>query len=110
MATAKKTAAPLPRRTTSPTDVAKPEPQDADAAEIIEGQGPVKIVLTGSDAAKAELEMEVEMVTVIVPKAYTLTLDDGRVLLVPAGIQEMSVDNAAHWFSKAQGVTVYTRG
>lgn len=48
-------------------------------------------------------------VTVSVPHAYTLTLDNGGVAHYKPGMQEMPVEHAEHWFSKAQGVTVYVK-
>jgi hypothetical protein len=45
--------------------------------------------------------------TVIVPKSFKLTLDDGAVVHYDEGIGEMPKSHAAHWFSKAQGVKVY---
>lgn len=49
-----------------------------------------------------------EMVTVIVPQTFTLTRAHGDEQTFEAGVQEMSVDDAAHWWSRAQGVKVYT--
>jgi hypothetical protein len=46
-------------------------------------------------------------VTVVVPKAYVLRLDDNSELRIPAGVQEMNPAHAAHWYSKANGVSVY---
>lgn len=43
-------------------------------------------------------------VTVFVPKAFIFTRDDGEVLAVAAGIQEMPRSMAAHWFCVANGV------
>jgi hypothetical protein len=46
-------------------------------------------------------------VTVVVPKAYVLRLDDNSELRIPAGVQEMNPAHAAHWYSEANGVSVY---
>lgn len=49
----------------------------------------------------------VEMVTVTVPKAYSLNLDLFRKIEIKAGVQEMERAWAEHWWSKANGVTIY---
>lgn len=72
-----------------------------DSGDIVENTAPDKISLTSDGGADEEL------VTVVVPKAYTLNRDDGAVRRFEAGTQEMSVLDAAHWFSRAQGVKVY---
>ena len=51
---------------------------------------------------------EGEKVTVVVPKSFVLTLDDHTPVQYHAGVQEMSVDHASHWFARAQGVKVYS--
>lgn len=51
-----------------------------------------------------------EMVTVTVARAYTLTLDTGGVVQYSAGVQEMQIDHAEHWWSRTHGgVTIYTK-
>ena len=54
------------------------------------------------------VEQEEEMVTAIVPKTFTLTLDNGQKAEYAQGTCEMPLSHAAHWFSRAQGVKVYT--
>lgn len=76
----------------------------ADSAEVVE-------TTSGSDVALTmPPEPGDEKVTVIVPKDYTLTLDDGSPIKVHAGVQEMHKSYVDHWFSKAMGVTVYAAG
>ena len=48
-----------------------------------------------------------KMVTVIVPKAYTLIRDNHQTVNFPIGTQEMSEDDLNHWWSQAHGVTQY---
>lgn len=45
--------------------------------------------------------------TVTVPRDYRLTGDDHVVHPYKAGVQEMLVEHADHWYSKANGVTKY---
>jgi hypothetical protein len=52
-------------------------------------------------------EVPDELITVTVPKAYTLNADDGKVHQIPVGVQEMLRSHAEHWFSKAHGVEEY---
>lgn len=49
----------------------------------------------------------VEMVTVTVPKAFKLRIDNFRELNIKAGVQEMEAELANHWYSKANGVEIY---
>lgn len=45
---------------------------------------------------------------VIIPKTYTLTLDNGGTVSYSAGTQTMPMEHAMHWWSKASGVTIFT--
>jgi len=56
----------------------------------------------GPMAAAADGE---ELVTVSVPRAFTVTLADKREVAVPAGMQELPKSIAEHWYSAANGVT-----
>lgn len=94
--TARRTIAPKPGATTD----ALPTTSIDDSADIVEQTGGEKITLVQAPAVQ-------ERVTVVVPKPYTLTLDDGNVRHFQAGTQEMGVDDAAHWFSRSMGVKVY---
>ena len=49
----------------------------------------------------------VDTVTVTVPKAFKLRVDNFRELEIKAGIQEMERQHADHWYSVANGVQVY---
>ena len=49
-------------------------------------------------------------VTAVVPRAFVLTLKLGIEVAVPAGLQEMPQSIAENWYSKANGVTVYSPG
>jgi hypothetical protein len=78
-----------------------------DAAQVIEEADEVKISLDQSLAA-ATPQVE-ELVTVIVPKPFKLTLDDHSEKNYPQGIYEMPVDHAGHWWARVSGVKVYTK-
>lgn len=58
-------------------------------------------------AESAQVETE-EKVTVIIPADYRLTLDNSAEVHYKAGVDEMPVSHANHWWSKAQGVKVHT--
>jgi len=48
-----------------------------------------------------------DKVTVLIPKDFTLTLEDHREVKYKAGVDEMPVEHADHWYSKAMGVEIY---
>lgn len=73
-----------------------------DSGDIVQGTEPDKISLSTTSAVEYE-----EKVTVVAPKSFTLTRDDGAVVQYHAGTQEMPVSDAAHWFTRAMGVKVY---
>jgi hypothetical protein len=60
-------------------------------------------------AAETEQVVEVNTVTVFVPKLFLLTLDDSTVLTIKAGVQELNADLVDHWYVKANNVEVYTK-
>ncbi len=47
-----------------------------------------------------------DFVTVLIPKDFKFTTDDGKMVEYKAGIDEMPRSHAGHWFSKAQGVEI----
>lgn len=51
-----------------------------------------------------------DTVTVLIPRNFNLTLDDGIQVHYGAGVDEMPIEHASHWYSKAMGVEVYTKG
>lgn len=72
-------------------------------------------VTNGSLRMQSNAELEAEekalasgMVIVSVPKAFELTRDGHVSKKYAAGTQEMPRLDAEHWFSKAQGVTIFT--
>jgi hypothetical protein len=65
---------------------------------------------TAANAAKGNIiqtEEPVVMVTVTVPKAYILRVDDHTTVPYKAGVQEMPLVHADHWWSKNNGVMKY---
>lgn len=50
----------------------------------------------------------VEKVTVTVPKAFRLTLDNHTVVQIKEGVQDLHKFIADHWYAKAHGVAIYT--
>lgn len=74
------------------------------SAEIVEGTEGEKIALVPPQQADAQVP---EICTAVVPKTFTLTRDSGAVLVYEAGTCEMPVDDADHWFARAQGVKIY---
>lgn len=72
--------------------------------------------LIAASAVESEVEAAVpgesgRMVTVMIPKDYKLTLDGSHhEVQYRAGIDEMPIEHAEHWFSKAIGVEIYRKG
>lgn len=91
---AKKAAAAIttPRRTINPTPVAVSKAASKAAGEVRQP--------TESG----------ERVTVTIPKNFSLTLDDHSQVHYKAGVDEMPLEHATHWYSQAMGVEVYQRG
>ena len=90
-----------------PTNVASGET----AGDVLDHAAPVNISL-GLHAGDGDVSVEVDSedtVTVVVPKAFTLTLDSGKPIPYNVGTQEMPLSHATHWWSRAQGVTIYRK-
>lgn len=106
-----KNVTPARRRTTTQESNA---PLSAEGTEVTALADPAEVV-EGTEGAKINLDefkgrgpaLGNESVTAIVPKAYVLTRDNGEPISYPPGIVEMPRADAAHWWSKAQGVKEY---
>ena len=91
-----------------PTAPEVPAQEVAPVAEVAVPSAESTPVETVVEEVKAIVAEAVVMVTVTVPKMFKLRLDTHAETIVQAGIQEMSLELAEHWFSKANGVTIYT--
>lgn len=49
----------------------------------------------------------IEYVTAVIPHNYTLRIDNHRILNFVQGTQKMEREHAEHWFSVANGVTIF---
>lgn len=89
-----------------------PAPQKPLAAEAPRKTVRARIVLDSpedaavADDQHAEQPTEEEVVTVLTPKRYRLTLDNGTVVEYQAGNPTMPRSHAEHFYSKANGVTI----
>ena len=63
-----------------------------------------------AEISVVESPLKAETVTVTVPKAYILRNDTHAEVHIKAGVQEMSLVDASHWYSVANGVTIYSKG
>lgn len=54
---------------------------------------------------KRDPAYEADLVDVVVPRDFPLTLDDHTRVHVPAGFQSMPHEWASHWFARANGVS-----
>jgi hypothetical protein len=111
MATAAaKKVAPPPRRPTGDAPAPKPATQAAPPPAQTSSTDDSGEILETTDGAKIQLEekpADDDLVTVVVPRAFTLTRDDHTPVAFPAGIQEMPRAYAAHWYAQACGVVIY---
>jgi hypothetical protein len=48
-----------------------------------------------------------EQLTVVVPKRFQLTVGNGKILKFAPGVQKMDPEIANHWYTKANGVTIF---
>lgn len=98
MATAKKTPPAAGRRQLSPAVTNDP----VAAAATKQGEG---VVEAAQAAAEAKAQGE-EVVTVNVPRAFRLTLDDRTEVAYHPGAAMMPISHAEHWYAQANGVTI----
>jgi len=81
------------------------------AAKPTEANGaaetPAAPVADAPVAALQEASEKLPEVTVLVPKGFNFRPEQGVEIKIVAGIQEMRLDYAEHWYVKAQGVTQY---
>lgn len=126
MATAQKTVAkkvePTSRRqlntgaaTTPPAEDKKVEDAPAedlatnvtsipDSADIVEQTTGEKVDFSSPEVVASTSK---DTVTVVKPSPFKLTSNDGAVTDYEAGIGEMPLSHATHWFAKAMGVKIY---
>lgn len=128
MAKQPKTATPIEQAETPAEQVEGVEAQTETPAEQVEGQVPEaetpeasaeqseETQVTSDESAdtteqptaeEAPVATPSKMITVTVPRGFQLRVDDHTVLPVKAGVQEMLEEHALHWYSVANGVTVY---
>lgn len=77
-----------------------------DKAEPVMQTGVIPTIshLTAAQTAAATQD---EVVTVTIPKNFKFTDDQHVVTEYLAGIDEMPLAHASHWYTKAMGVTIY---
>jgi hypothetical protein len=80
--------------------------EEAEAARLAADKLAAEEAEAARLAADKLAEQDGAKVIVNVPKAFRLTLNDGRTIPYPAGAYGMPVKHADHWYSKANGVTV----
>lgn len=101
-----------------PTTPKKPTPSEkiaaaaeaVAAAQVIERRTINTSALIASQAGEVRQPTQSgEKVTVMIPKAFTLTLEDHTQVKYGAGTDEMPIEHAEHWYSKAMGVEIYRK-
>lgn len=110
---ADKQAAPWAPSTTDASEVVDSENENSseNSDTILESEigveeefAPSTELVTKPESVAGEV---VDMVTVTVPKAFKLRIDHFREFDFKAGVQEMERSVAEHWYSKANGITIY---
>lgn len=86
--------------------IKKSTTQDATPArrKIEVADPPASALIAG---APSEPEESGKIVTVKIPRDFRLTLDSHHEVHYKAGIDEMPLEHALHWFAQANGVEVY---
>lgn len=82
-----------------PTQDQPEEPQAAPEAPVDTDQQAPETEVPAATPGKT--------VTVTVPRGFQLRVDDHTVVPVKPGVQEMLEEHATHWYSVANGVTIY---
>lgn len=77
------------------------------AAKASELAGYTATAATAAAVAERERKAKLDLVTVVVPKQFKLTLDNHEVIAYRDGTYEMPRSHANHWYAKASGVTIY---
>lgn len=97
------------------------EDQELDQAEVTEQAEQAEALPEQTNATEqAEPATEAEQpqaapadeavyVTVTVPKAFKLRTTHDHIVDYAAGICEMPIEHAEHWYAKANGVTIYKK-
>jgi len=68
---------------------------------------PGALIANNQSARALEAAEAAELVTVLIPKDFRLTLDNHSPVEYKAGIDEMPVEHLNHWYVRAQGVEAY---
>ncbi len=101
-----------PATEASPFDETSPvteTPEVAQAPAVAEPVVEPDSEPTPEVAQASEASVDGVYVTVTVPKPFKLRTSHDRIVDYVAGTYEMLVEDAEHWFSKAQGVTIYKK-
>ena len=85
----------------TPAPVVAPTPTPAPASK---NEVPIEPI---PEAVAPVVDETIQTVTVTVPKAFKLRLDDHTEYQFQAGVQQMDPTVASHWYSVANGVTIY---
>lgn len=101
MATQRKPAAPAP---------APAAPERKRRVERTVHDNPLAVASGAHHGQRPAETRSIETVTVHIPHDFTLTLDDHKPVPYKAGTAEMPLEDAEHWWSKANGVAIHKRG
>jgi len=83
------------------SDAAEPVAEAAQPKVDDEGQA------TSQDNPEPDMSTKPDQVVVTIPKRFQVTMKDGKVLKFLPGVQKINREVAEHWYSKANGVTIF---
>lgn len=86
--------------------VVKPEEQGVTQVQGRRSINAAALAATES-AAPIEVVGKGSKVTVMIPKDFSLTLVNHTQVHYKVGVDEMPLEHAQHWYSKAMGVEIY---
>lgn len=108
-------AAPSSEETSEQEQVKTEAEIEAEAKAKLEAEAEAKAKAEAEAQAKSPLQDQAQaptaevMVTVTVPKGFKLRINNHHTVDYKAGVQEMPLEHAEHWYSKAHKVTQYQK-
>lgn len=87
--------------------ITNPAAEQEDAPVLSRRQIIPSALIAAQSAEVAEPVESGKTVTVRIPRDFILTLDDHTQAKYPAGVDEMPIEHANHWYAKVMGVEIY---
>lgn len=87
--------------------ITSPAAEQEDAPVLSRRQIIPSALIAAQSAEPAEPQDDGKPVTVKIPRDFILTLDDHTQRRYSAGVDEMPLSHANHWYAKTMGVEIY---